>query len=331
MILMNLEGRKDLLLLTSPSLSLTTNHSLHFLQAASRPANDSQHTTKTSQDVSSKSESPLKPLVVSQSLSGSRSSEGKPSTLTTSSPLCITLQLMKWERLTLEMQRSALASLGQSGRSAQPLTGLQLGILLPKQWLSPSLTIRRNSAHTAILLTVNSKPNSLSPTLRSSCSILPFTTSSKEANLASSLTTRPSHDCIQPFSCQTVPGTHLKGVLPSDQTLPLVPAEANPTSATASTPPQVALPLTLTAGTATSAKAVKSLDTGRTNAQNNSFQPALSSHPKYLCYNLWDAEGCPSPTITDWSESALPLPHPPPSELNNTIALCTLNDNPTLF
>jgi hypothetical protein len=98
-----------------------------------------------------------------------------------------------------------------------------------------------------------------------------------------------------------------------------------------STPPRAARPLTLTAGIATSAKAAKSLDTGRTSARNNFFQPALSSRPKYLRYNLWDTEGRLSPTIADWSESVLPFPRPPPSELNNTIVLRTLNDNPTLF
>jgi hypothetical protein len=57
----------------------------------------------------------------------------------------------------------------------------------------------------------------------------------------------------------------------------------------------------------------------------------LGSRPKYLRYNLWNVDSSPTPTIAEWSESALPLPRPPPSELSNPVALTTISDNPSLF
>jgi hypothetical protein len=57
----------------------------------------------------------------------------------------------------------------------------------------------------------------------------------------------------------------------------------------------------------------------------------LGSRPKYLRYNLWDVDTSPTPTIAEWSESALPLPRPPLSELSNPVALATISNNPSLF
>ena len=57
----------------------------------------------------------------------------------------------------------------------------------------------------------------------------------------------------------------------------------------------------------------------------------LGARPRYLRYNIWKIDSPPSPTIADWSETAPPLPRPPPSEFSNTTALQTIEQNPTLF
>ena len=57
----------------------------------------------------------------------------------------------------------------------------------------------------------------------------------------------------------------------------------------------------------------------------------LGARPRYLRYNLWNVESPLSPTISDWSETAPPLPQPPVSEFSNTAALSTIDQNPSLF
>ncbi|GLB44966.1 hypothetical protein LshimejAT787_1900440 [Lyophyllum shimeji] len=53
--------------------------------------------------------------------------------------------------------------------------------------------------------------------------------------------------------------------------------------------------------------------------------------PKYLRYNVWDLENPSARTTADWSETATPLPYPPPRETDNTLAQRTLADHPELF
>ena len=58
---------------------------------------------------------------------------------------------------------------------------------------------------------------------------------------------------------------------------------------------------------------------------------AYGLQPKYLCHNLWTEGSSLSPTTVEWSEMALPLPHPPLSETSNPILNKTIADNPDLF
>ena len=57
----------------------------------------------------------------------------------------------------------------------------------------------------------------------------------------------------------------------------------------------------------------------------------LGARPRYLRYNLWDPDAHFTPTIAEWSETAVPLPPPPPSELADPIACKTISENPALF
>ena len=53
--------------------------------------------------------------------------------------------------------------------------------------------------------------------------------------------------------------------------------------------------------------------------------------PKYLRYNLWEKGSHFSHSSADWSETALPLPSIPASELNNPVVTKTIKENPHLF
>ena len=107
--------------------------------------------------------------------------------------------------------------------------------------------------------------------------------------------------------------------------------EANPTSAIGSTLPMVVLPPIQNVDIVTSAKAVRKVDTERTNARSESYRRVLGLHPKYLRYNLWSPSPQLTPTIADWSKTAIPLPRPPLSELSNPIVSQTISENPSLF
>jgi hypothetical protein len=88
---------------------------------------------------------------------------------------------------------------------------------------------------------------------------------------------------------------------------------------------------TQSANTNTRARTVNSLDTENTTAQNKSWQTILGARPKYLRYNLWSPESYLSPTVADWSETADPLPRPPPHVLDDPNATQTILNNPDLF
>ena len=107
--------------------------------------------------------------------------------------------------------------------------------------------------------------------------------------------------------------------------------EAKLTSAIGSTLPVAAHPPTPNADIATSAKAAKRGDTEKTNARSELYRRALGLWPKYLRYNLWSSSPQLTPTIADWSETAIPLPCPPLSELSNPIISQTISENLSLF
>ena len=85
---------------------------------------------------------------------------------------------------------------------------------------------------------------------------------------------------------------------------------------------------------------VASTDTSARNAANlgmerKSVRMGASEiyglQPKYLCHNLWQEGSELSPTTTEWSEQARPLPRPPLSEVFNPVAAKTVTDYPDLF
>jgi hypothetical protein len=87
----------------------------------------------------------------------------------------------------------------------------------------------------------------------------------------------------------------------------------------------------LNANTSTFAKTVRKQGTEKISVLNKPYHDVLGSRPKYLRYNLWNPDSQFSPTVADWSETAIPLPRPPLSEINDPIACRTIAENPNLF
>jgi hypothetical protein len=85
------------------------------------------------------------------------------------------------------------------------------------------------------------------------------------------------------------------------------------------------------ANTNTSARIVRKEGTGKISVPIKSYHDVLGSRPKYLRYNLWNPDSHFTPTVTDWSETVIPLPCPPLSEINDPIACKTIAENPSLF
>jgi hypothetical protein len=313
---------------TRPTVALSSPSPL----AASRPASAWRSISRTSRAAGTKSKSPPELPVTSLLLNGSEFSEARPSTSTTSSPLSTALQLMKRERLALETQESALASLTRNGVSVPLRTGHQLGGSLRKPSASFSPTVLPNSTRTATISTGNFLPNLPPRTPGSSCSISPRETWSKEDNLASLWTSTLSRISTPPSSCQMVPNLLPNEVQTTgDQTSRPALVAVSPTSATGLILPSDAHHQTPSADTATSASLAKGAATVKTNARSRTYQQTLGSRPKYLRYNLWNTDTSPTPTIAEWSETASPLPRPPLSETLNPIALKTIAENPSLF
>jgi hypothetical protein len=50
-----------------------------------------------------------------------------------------------------------------------------------------------------------------------------------------------------------------------------------------------------------------------------------------LRYNLWYPDALLTPTIAEWSETAVPLPPPPLAEIDDPISCQTISENPSLF
>jgi hypothetical protein len=56
-----------------------------------------------------------------------------------------------------------------------------------------------------------------------------------------------------------------------------------------------------------------------------------ANRPRYVRDLVWADDEATRMTLVVWTESAPPLPTPPANELDNVVALTTIQDNPHLF
>ena len=261
-------------------------------------ADSSESTTRTSPEPSFSLEPLDMHLRESPLLNGSKYSEEKPLTLTTSSRLCTVLQLLKRERHVLAIQKSALESLMQKGMLALPLSGLQLGTSPLGQLLLLSPTMLKNYASmgTLLALSLQEKSQILTPELSSSIS--PSEMLCKEDINTSSLIIPSISSSTQPSLCPMESKQILLQALINDRTNHML-VEVEQISVTDSTPPMDVPLQTQPANTTTFVKTAKREGMVKSNAPNRSYQDLLRSRPKYLWHNLWNPESLFTPTVAE--------------------------------
>ena len=238
------------------------------------------------------------------------------------------LSLMKRERAAWETRKSLLGSLNPGNESQLLPNGLRPGGEPPKPSGSPSLIDTKNFSSMVTKLSLNSPLKSLPRITNSYSMTSPCATKSQPGSMLSSQITNVSLASIQPSSCQT--GSK------DTPTKSLARNPPNPTKATinlrsaTNSMPGPARTQMLNANIGTSAKTAGNPDMGTGTARKKENE-LRSLQPKYLRHNLWEEGSTLSPTTAEWSETARPLPCPPPDEVLNLIAFKTITDNADLF
>ena len=94
--------------------------------------------------------------------------------------------------------------------------------------------------------------------------------------------------------------------------------------------PELVRSQALNASTDISAKTVENPIMDRRTVQTGPSE-IYGLQPKYLRHNLWEEDSTLSPTIAEWSERAKPLPHPPLSEILDSVSSKTIANFLDLF
>jgi len=304
-----------------------------MMPASPRLVNELESTPGTSLEQELLSICPKMPPLEFPTLNGIGSSEERFLTSTTSSPLSTALQLMKRERLTSAMQKSALEWLMQNGTLPQQLIGLLPGNSHLKLLNLPSPIALGNSLATASSFLENLQPSLLVCTPESYSMTSPSIMLSKGDNVPCSRISNSTCASTLPSSCPMLSSPVALVVLVANrpnhgQAVP------RSTSVTNLTELVVAPPQTMIAATATSARNAKrqAMEGNNVPLASKPYHDILGVRPHYLHYNLWDSTTPFHPTVADWlAETAIPLPPPPLSELNDLIVRKTISDNPHLF
>ena len=293
-----------------------------------KPVGFFEPTTGTFPKLSSMSKSPPTHQLEFPLHSGNLSSKEKQLISTKSSRHSTMLSLMKREWATWETWKSLLESLNPRNVSPPLPNGLPCGEGRPEQSDLPSLTGVKNSSNTVTTSSRSSLPKSHHHTISSSYMTLPYAMKSWLVNTVSSWTTTGSLVSILPSSCQTelrVTQTKLQERNPRNPTL----AMTSPKSATNLTQEHARIPMP-TVNTDISVKDATSPATERATVGKKGSD-LYGLQPKYLRHNLWEESSTMSPTTTEWSETARPLPRPPPDKVLNPIAFKTITNNADLF
>ena len=295
---------------------------------AKKPVGFFEHTTGTFPRPNSMLRSPPIPLPESLHRSGNESSREKQSTLTKSSRLSTMLSLMKRERVTWETRRSLLGSLNPGSVSRLLPNGPPLGGGLPKPSGFPSLTAMKNCSNMGTISNQNSQPRFPPPIISSSSTTLHCGMKWQRDNMPSSQTTTAFRDSTWQSSCPMESKgnqTNLRERNRPSHTK----VETSPKFATNSMPGPAKI-LMQSANTVISAKTATNPGMEGTTARVEDNE-LYGLQLKYLRHNLWEERSLLSPTTAEWSETARPLPRPPPGEVLNPIAFKTITDHPDLF
>ena len=237
--------------------------------------------------------------------------------------------VIRRERLALATQKSAWESLTQRGGLALPSNAPQRSVSLLGQPCLPFPTALRSCANTGLSSKLSSLPNSQAPARGLSSSTLPYAISYKVDPSPFSPTMPYTRESIPPSSCRTVSNPILPQVLIVDRN----------SHAPAWSESDVCNKFNTSSGCPSTdsdckyrhlCKKCRKTDHGKEQC-TKSYASVLGSRPKHLRYNLWNPDSHFSLTIAEWSQTAVPLPRPPISELNDPIACETISQNPSLF
>jgi hypothetical protein len=302
----------------------TTNHSKAQIRAVLKQTGCSNTTKETSSSANHGSGELLGRRSDSHLLSGSTSCEVNPSTSTSSSQTSTALNLLRKALDTWEELKYDLSSPNQRKRSKHQEIGIRPSTSSSELLSSPSHTEKRNSGRMLTTSKTCSLPSS-QPSIRgSSCMTTPSAQRSVEVNKSSSLTSIGSRNSLtrSSYPMEETPKRQLPANAPHQGQI----------YATDSTV-QLGVPTPImNVATAMPADNVNVQDTTCRHARENKIRGSL---PKYLRYNIWpyfpDCNDKTTPTTTEWSVTAKPLPSPPSSEFTAPGVRDTIKNNPNLF
>ena len=294
---------------------------------AKNHAEFSNYSLETTKSSNNGSKLPELPLWNSHQVNGTISSVGKPSTLMQCSHHCTTFPLLRRTLDAWDILKSPLADQNLQKGSKRVANGPVLGTPPSKRLNLLSLTESKSLENTESTLKGISLQRSHPRIDRSSYMIVQSATKSGEARTLYSQTPIASPGSIQLSSCPMELNPTMQG---SHSSSHLGRATQKPKSVIATTPSVVAEIHPKTVISNTCANDASKWVMGK----NLTMSKKLLVHelcPKYLRYNIWDSGEHFSCSSADWTETALPLPTIPKSELANPIVTRTINENPHLF
>jgi len=300
--------------------------SLIIPSVAHAHATSSNYMARTSRRANSLYAQPPIPPKVYRPPNGSGYSGESRLTSTISSLQSSALRSMKIGRRTLEKHILLSVQAKQREKSETQLIGPQPGDVPQRPSSSLSLIDGKNWTNTRNTHRSSSTHSNPTPTKESSPMTLLSETLWEEDKLHCLPTEKSSPTYIQPSTSQTELNSRLP-IPPTPHVEPFLSErqkESRP--ATNTTPTRAAL--TARVSTNTSARNAEGI-IPKTSMTHRSNEEGLQ--PKYRRYNLWGADNQKPMTTAEWSKTAIPLPRPPKSELENTIANATIASHAHLF
>ena len=259
-------------------------------------------------------------------LSGTTSSRDKPSTLMQYSHHCTIFPLLKRTLDAWEQLRSPLDAQRLPRGSKRVVNGQAPGMPPSKRPNSLSLAKKKNSGNMENTSKVTSQLKSPPLTAESSSTISQSVMRSEVDKTRSSPIHIDSLVSTLPSSCLMESNLNTHKAIQSDPPV----KQTKMKYATVSTLSMGAETQPMIAASNMHAKSANGLATEKSIAIAKK-ELVHELRPRNLRYNIWEGGSHFSHSSADWSETALPLPSIPTSELNNPIVTKTIKENPHLF